>query len=117
MMQAVALDGTLFLKSGVISGGSSDLKHKALCWDEKELHNLRDKRSQLVQELKVNPHHKNYKILWKIIMQKLSIFLIKVSSMNCLFTVSFSFLFFLFEPSADSGYPGTHCVDKSGLTW
>ncbi|EDL04440.1 structural maintenance of chromosomes protein 1B [Mus musculus] len=50
--KAVALDGTLFLKSGVISGGSSDLKHKALCWDEKELHNLRDKRSQLVQELK-----------------------------------------------------------------
>ncbi|XP_021072664.1 structural maintenance of chromosomes protein 1B [Mus pahari] len=50
--KAVALDGTLFLKSGVISGGSSDLKHKALCWDEKELHSLRDKRSQLVQELK-----------------------------------------------------------------
>ncbi|XP_052017374.1 structural maintenance of chromosomes protein 1B [Apodemus sylvaticus] len=50
--KAVALDGTLFLKSGVISGGSSDLKHKALCWDEKELHSLRDKRNQLVQELK-----------------------------------------------------------------
>ncbi|XP_055483181.1 structural maintenance of chromosomes protein 1B [Psammomys obesus] len=50
--KAVALDGTLFLKSGVISGGSSDLKHKALCWDEKELHSLRDKRGQLVQELK-----------------------------------------------------------------
>ncbi|XP_051016094.1 structural maintenance of chromosomes protein 1B [Acomys russatus] len=50
--KAVALDGTLFLKSGVISGGTSDLKHKALCWDEKKLHSLRDKRSQLVQELK-----------------------------------------------------------------
>ncbi|XP_031207586.1 structural maintenance of chromosomes protein 1B isoform X2 [Mastomys coucha] len=50
--KVVALDGTLFLKSGVISGGSSDLKHKALCWDEKELHSLRDKRNQLVQELK-----------------------------------------------------------------
>ncbi|XP_036064850.1 structural maintenance of chromosomes protein 1B [Onychomys torridus] len=50
--KAVALDGTLFLKSGVISGGSSDLKHKAQCWDEKELHSLRDKRGQLVQELK-----------------------------------------------------------------
>uniref|UniRef100_A0A8C6RF75 Structural maintenance of chromosomes protein n=1 Tax=Nannospalax galili TaxID=1026970 RepID=A0A8C6RF75_NANGA len=50
--KAVALDGTLFLKSGVISGGSSDLKHKARCWDEKELNTLRDKRGQLVQELK-----------------------------------------------------------------
>ncbi|XP_059103532.1 structural maintenance of chromosomes protein 1B isoform X1 [Peromyscus eremicus] len=50
--KAVALDGTLFLKSGVISGGSSDLKYKAQCWDEKELHSLRDKRDQLVQELK-----------------------------------------------------------------
>uniref|UniRef100_A0A5F5PW98 Structural maintenance of chromosomes 1B n=1 Tax=Equus caballus TaxID=9796 RepID=A0A5F5PW98_HORSE len=48
----VALDGTLFLKSGVISGGSSDLKYKARCWDEKELKNLRDRRTQLVQELK-----------------------------------------------------------------
>nr|XP_040132773.1 structural maintenance of chromosomes protein 1B isoform X2 [Ictidomys tridecemlineatus] len=50
--KTVALDGTLFLKSGVISGGSSDLKHKARCWDEKELKSLRDRRSQLVQELK-----------------------------------------------------------------
>ncbi|KAL6047807.1 hypothetical protein STEG23_034629 [Scotinomys teguina] len=50
--KAVALDGTLFLKSGVIAGGSSDLKHKAQCWDEKELHSLRDKRGHLVQELK-----------------------------------------------------------------
>jgi structural maintenance of chromosome 1 len=53
ILQTVALDGTLFLKSGVISGGSSDLKHKAKCWDEKELKSLRDKRSQLVHELKV----------------------------------------------------------------
>uniref|UniRef100_A0A9L0IV55 Structural maintenance of chromosomes 1B n=1 Tax=Equus asinus TaxID=9793 RepID=A0A9L0IV55_EQUAS len=50
--KTVALDGTLFLKSGVISGGSSDLKYKARCWDEKELKNLRDRRTQLVQELK-----------------------------------------------------------------
>ncbi|XP_012669566.1 structural maintenance of chromosomes protein 1B [Otolemur garnettii] len=50
--KTVALDGTLFLKSGVISGGSSDLKYKARCWDEKELKNLRDRRSQLIQELK-----------------------------------------------------------------
>nr|KAF6497852.1 structural maintenance of chromosomes 1B [Rousettus aegyptiacus] len=50
--KTVALDGTLFLKSGVISGGSSDLKYKARCWDEKELKNLRDRRTQLTQELK-----------------------------------------------------------------
>ncbi|XP_062941053.1 structural maintenance of chromosomes protein 1B-like [Cynocephalus volans] len=50
--KTVALDGTLFLKSGVISGGSSDLKYKARCWDEKELTNLRERRSQLIQELK-----------------------------------------------------------------
>uniref|UniRef100_A0A2K6KR42 Structural maintenance of chromosomes protein n=1 Tax=Rhinopithecus bieti TaxID=61621 RepID=A0A2K6KR42_RHIBE len=36
----------------VISGGSSDLKYKARCWDEKELKNLRDRQSQKIQELK-----------------------------------------------------------------
>ncbi|KAM9229322.1 structural maintenance of chromosomes protein 1B [Dugong dugon] len=50
--KTVALDGTLFLKSGVISGGSSDLKYKARFWDEKELKNLKDRRTQLIQELK-----------------------------------------------------------------
>uniref|UniRef100_A0A673UH76 Structural maintenance of chromosomes 1B n=1 Tax=Suricata suricatta TaxID=37032 RepID=A0A673UH76_SURSU len=50
--KTVALDGTLFLKSGVISGGSSDLKSKARCWDEKEIKSLRDRRAQLIQELK-----------------------------------------------------------------
>ena len=33
--QAVSLDGTLFQKSGVISGGASDIKAKAKRWDEK----------------------------------------------------------------------------------
>ncbi|XP_047596353.1 structural maintenance of chromosomes protein 1B isoform X3 [Lutra lutra] len=50
--KTVALDGTLFLKSGVISGGSSDLRYKARCWDEKEIKTLRDRRTQLIQELK-----------------------------------------------------------------
>ena len=63
ILQTVALDGTLFLKSGVISGGSSDLKYKARCWDEKELKNLRDRRTQLMQELKVNPCCKSYRII------------------------------------------------------
>lgn len=67
-LQTVALDGTLFLKSGVISGGSSDLKYKARCWDEKEVKNLRDRRTHLMQELKVNPYYKSYRILSRIIM-------------------------------------------------
>ncbi|XP_008586744.1 PREDICTED: structural maintenance of chromosomes protein 1B-like [Galeopterus variegatus] len=51
-LSTVALDGTLSLKSGVISGASSNLKNKARCWDVKELTNLRVRRSQLIQELK-----------------------------------------------------------------
>ena len=31
----MSLDGTLFQKSGVISGGASDIKAKAKRWDEK----------------------------------------------------------------------------------
>ncbi|XP_028935200.1 structural maintenance of chromosomes protein 1B [Ornithorhynchus anatinus] len=51
-LKTVALDGTLFLKSGVISGGSSDLKYKARCWDEKEMNTLKERRDQLIMELK-----------------------------------------------------------------
>ncbi|XP_068959739.1 structural maintenance of chromosomes protein 1B [Petaurus breviceps papuanus] len=51
-LKTVALDGTLFLKSGVISGGSSDLKLKARCWDEKEINKLKERRDQLLSELK-----------------------------------------------------------------
>ena len=36
-MQAVSLDGTLFQKSGIISGGASDLRAKAKRWDDKVL--------------------------------------------------------------------------------
>ena len=35
LLQAVSLDGTLFQKSGVISGGAADIKAKAKRWDEK----------------------------------------------------------------------------------
>ncbi|KAJ7329449.1 hypothetical protein JRQ81_015623 [Phrynocephalus forsythii] len=48
----VALDGTLFLKSGIISGGSSYLKMKAKCWDEKEMNLLKEQREKLMNELK-----------------------------------------------------------------
>ncbi|XP_043824281.1 structural maintenance of chromosomes protein 1B [Dromiciops gliroides] len=51
-LKTVALDGTLFLKSGVISGGSSDLKLKARRWDEKEINQLKERRDQLISEFK-----------------------------------------------------------------
>ncbi|KAM9578353.1 structural maintenance of chromosomes protein 1B [Guaruba guarouba] len=51
-LKTVALDGTLFLKSGVISGGSSDLRFKARCWDDKEINTMKDRRDSLINELK-----------------------------------------------------------------
>uniref|UniRef100_A0A8C5U6T6 Structural maintenance of chromosomes protein n=1 Tax=Malurus cyaneus samueli TaxID=2593467 RepID=A0A8C5U6T6_9PASS len=51
-LKTVALDGTLFLKSGVISGGSSDLRSKARCWDEKEMSKMKERRDGLINELK-----------------------------------------------------------------
>ncbi|XP_060632142.2 structural maintenance of chromosomes protein 1B isoform X1 [Anolis sagrei] len=51
-LKTVALDGTLFSKSGIISGGSSYLKMKARCWDEKEVSKLKERREKLVNELK-----------------------------------------------------------------
>jgi len=52
MFQSVSLDGTLFQKSGVISGGASDLKVKARRWDEKMLNQLKVKKEKLSDELK-----------------------------------------------------------------
>lgn len=52
-VKTVALDGTLFQKSGVISGGASDLKAKARRWDEKAVDKLKDKKEKLTEELKV----------------------------------------------------------------
>ncbi|ROL23482.1 Structural maintenance of chromosomes protein 1A [Anabarilius grahami] len=50
--KTVALDGTLFQKSGVISGGASDLKAKARRWDEKAVDKLKDRKEKLTDELK-----------------------------------------------------------------
>lgn len=50
----MALDGTLFQKSGVISGGASDLKAKARRWDEKAVDKLKEKKEKLTEELKVS---------------------------------------------------------------
>ncbi|CAG2067555.1 unnamed protein product [Timema podura] len=40
-MKAVALDGTFYQKSGIISGGSLDLARKAKRWDEKHMSQLK----------------------------------------------------------------------------
>uniref|UniRef100_A0A8C9WI70 Structural maintenance of chromosomes protein n=1 Tax=Scleropages formosus TaxID=113540 RepID=A0A8C9WI70_SCLFO len=49
--KTVALDGTMFFKSGVISGGSSHLRSKARCWDEKDVNKLKERKEQLAAEL------------------------------------------------------------------
>ncbi|NXL90290.1 SMC1B protein, partial [Alectura lathami] len=51
-LKTVALDGTLFSKSGVISGGSSDLRFKARVWDDKEMNKMKERRDALITELK-----------------------------------------------------------------
>uniref|UniRef100_A0A8B9JC95 Structural maintenance of chromosomes protein 1A n=1 Tax=Astyanax mexicanus TaxID=7994 RepID=A0A8B9JC95_ASTMX len=56
--KTVALDGTLFQKSGVISGGASDLKAKARRWDEKAVDKLKDKKEKLTEELKMKAKRK-----------------------------------------------------------
>uniref|UniRef100_A0A8C6T3Z6 Structural maintenance of chromosomes 1B n=1 Tax=Neogobius melanostomus TaxID=47308 RepID=A0A8C6T3Z6_9GOBI len=49
--KTVALDGTMFARSGVISGGSSDLRSKARCWDDKEVKSLKERKQRLMKEL------------------------------------------------------------------
>lgn len=49
---AVALDGTFFSKSGIISGGSLDLARKAKRWDEKHLSNLKQQKEKLSEDLR-----------------------------------------------------------------
>lgn len=56
--QTVTLDGTLFKKSGVISGGSSYLRTKARCWDEKDMLHLKEHRDKLTNELRVRQYLK-----------------------------------------------------------
>ncbi len=50
----MALDGTLFRKSGVISGGSLDLRSKARRWEEKDMNKLKEEKDQLSSELRVS---------------------------------------------------------------
>ncbi|KAA0724484.1 Structural maintenance of chromosomes protein 1B [Triplophysa tibetana] len=51
-LQTVALDGTMFRKSGVISGGAVDLSTKARRWEEKEMNKLRETKEHLTVELR-----------------------------------------------------------------
>lgn len=49
---ALALDGTFYQKSGIISGGSHDLARKAKRWDEKHMNSLKLQKEKLSEELK-----------------------------------------------------------------
>ncbi|CAH0546133.1 unnamed protein product [Brassicogethes aeneus] len=49
---AVALDGTYYQKSGIISGGSLDLARKAKRWDEKHMAQLKSQKEKLTEELR-----------------------------------------------------------------
>uniref|UniRef100_A0AC34Q685 Structural maintenance of chromosomes protein n=1 Tax=Panagrolaimus sp. JU765 TaxID=591449 RepID=A0AC34Q685_9BILA len=48
--KAVAIDGTLFHLSGVISGGASELKQRAKKWDEQGMKKLKDRRKELQEQ-------------------------------------------------------------------
>jgi structural maintenance of chromosome 1 len=50
--KVVSFDGTLFQKSGLISGGSSELRQKAKRWDEKHVDALRKRKEDLSEQLK-----------------------------------------------------------------
>lgn len=52
-LETVSLDGTLFSKSGVISGGSSDLQTKARRWGEAAVANMKGRKEKLTAELRV----------------------------------------------------------------
>ena len=48
----MALDGTFYQKSGIISGGSVDLARKAKRWDDKQVSTLKSKKEKLAEELR-----------------------------------------------------------------
>merc|ERR1712066_1116179 len=49
---AVALDGTFYQRSGIISGGSIDLARKAKRWDDKQVSTLKSRKEQLAEDLR-----------------------------------------------------------------
>merc|ERR1719330_113523 len=48
---AVALDGTFYQKSGIISGGSVDLARKAKRWDDKQVSTLNSRKESEIQTI------------------------------------------------------------------
>lgn len=48
----MALDGTFYQKSGIISGGSHDLARKAKRWDEKQMAQLKTQKDKLQEDMK-----------------------------------------------------------------
>lgn len=50
--KVVSFEGTLFQKSGAISGGSAELKRKAKMWDEKHLEKLRKEKEDWSEKLR-----------------------------------------------------------------
>ncbi|XP_061107767.1 structural maintenance of chromosomes protein 1B [Conger conger] len=50
--KTVALDGTMFSKSGEISGGSFNLRSKARRWEEKEVSQLKERKERLTTEMR-----------------------------------------------------------------
>lgn len=48
----MALDGTFYQKSGIISGGSVDLAKKAKRWDDKQVSTLKAKKEKFAEELR-----------------------------------------------------------------
>ncbi|GMR45487.1 hypothetical protein PMAYCL1PPCAC_15682, partial [Pristionchus mayeri] len=49
--KAVALDGTLFNPSGLISGGGTDLKRSAKRWDDVAVKKLKGERTDLIEKI------------------------------------------------------------------
>ncbi|GMS91640.1 hypothetical protein PENTCL1PPCAC_13815, partial [Pristionchus entomophagus] len=49
--KAVALDGTLFNPSGLISGGGTDLKRSAKRWDDAAVKKLKSERTEIVEKI------------------------------------------------------------------
>ncbi|UMM12390.1 hypothetical protein L5515_001191 [Caenorhabditis briggsae] len=60
--KAVSMDGTLFQQSGVLSGGSADLRQKAKKWDEKVVKQLREKRDNLNEKIADLQKHRRREI-------------------------------------------------------
>ncbi|XP_065059066.1 structural maintenance of chromosomes protein 1A-like [Rhopilema esculentum] len=50
--KTVSLDGTMFERSGVMSGGLSDIRAKAKRWDQKHVDSLKRRRDKYVADIK-----------------------------------------------------------------